>query len=68
MAETKETPGESTASWAFREPGFFGSVKHLTHCARCGLPLPPGRGLRRVRMLYKPMHFICNECFEQLPE
>jgi hypothetical protein len=35
--------GEPTDKWAFREPGFFGSMKQLTCCARCG-PHPARAG------------------------
>ena len=62
--------GESTEKWAFREPGFFGSIKQMTCCARCGGTL--ARGLdkkRKVFDLLKPtMHFICDDCFDALPE
>lgn len=62
--------GESTAKWACREPGFIGSVKQLTHCARCGeAPFQPRDKPRRYRDLFKPtMHFLCDACFDALPE
>lgn len=62
--------GESTEQWACREPGFFGSARQLTCCARCGGPLPHGHDRKRkVCGLFKPtMHFLCDECFDQLPE
>ena len=74
---TKETvhevlpEGESTAKWAFREPGFMGSIKQLTHCARCGEPLPP-KGVhepRHYRDTFKPtFHCICDDCNDALPD
>lgn len=62
--------GESTAQWACREPGFFGTSRQLTSCARCGGALPCGLDRKRkVYDLFKPtMHFLCDDCFEQLPE
>ena len=63
------TDGESTAKWAMHEPGFIGTVRQLTHCARCGLSLPPKRHSepRRYRDIGRPaMHVICDDCFEDL--
>ncbi len=62
--------GESTERWACRESGFFGSLRRLTSCARCGTDLPYGPGGKgKVCDLLNPtMHFLCDECFEQLPE
>ncbi len=63
--------GESTAKWAFREPGFMGAVKQLTHCARCGcrLPAKPHNEPRHFFDLLKPtMHVLCDDCFDALPE
>lgn len=61
--------GESTAKWACREPGFFGTAKQLCHCARCGDPLRGGPNKpRKTFDIFKPtMHFLCDECFEALP-
>lgn len=61
--------GESTAQWEMSEPGFFGSVRQLTCCARCGQNLPPGPDKKRwCADRFKPtLHFICSECFEALP-
>ena len=62
--------GESTAQWACREPGFFGSIKQLIHCARCG-ELPPFKRRdepRHYRDAFKPtFHLICDACWEELP-
>ena len=61
--------GESTAKWAAREPGCLGSIRQLTCCARCGTVLPGRDAKRKVFNLFKPnMHFLCDECFESLPE
>ena len=62
--------GECTEAWAMRQPGFFGSVKQLTCCARCGGDLPHGKHKkRRMFAPLKPsMHFICDACFEALPD
>ena len=68
MAATPE--GESTEKWAMRQPGFFGTEKQLTCCARCGGNLPFGKDKkRRVFDLLKPsMHMICDDCFDALPD
>lgn len=62
--------GESTANWAIRDAGFIGTVKQLTHCARCGDPLPFKRfdEPRHFRDVFKPtFHCLCDECHEALP-
>jgi hypothetical protein len=61
---------EITEKWAAEEPGFFGSVRQLLCCAKCGEPLPGGQHTpRKVYDMFKPtMHFICNGCFDSLPE
>jgi hypothetical protein len=53
-----------------RQPGFFGTEKQLTCCARCGGNLPFGKDKkRRVFDLLKPsMHMICDDCFDALPD
>ena len=70
MEHEQTADGESTARWACRESGFFGSVKQLTCCARCGEGLPPGHNRkRRAYNLCRPnLHFLCDECFDQLPD
>lgn len=70
MIEHERTAGggESTARWAFRQPGFIGTVRQLTACARCGDPLRP-LAWRKVRDAGTPaQHVICDECFDALPE
>lgn len=63
--------GESTEKWAIREPGFLGTVKQLTHCARCGEPLPP-KGVHRPRhfrdIFQATHHIICDDCYDALPD
>ena len=66
--------GESTETWAFREPGFFGSVKQLSCCGRCGEDLwkrnkkVAPNAPRHVFGMFKPtMHFVCDPCFDELP-
>lgn len=63
--------GESTEHWAMRQPDFFGSIKQLVNCARCG-EVPPFKRHdepRHVIHIGKPtFHFICDECYDQLPE
>ncbi len=69
--EETEMAGESTETWAFREAGFMGTIKQLTHCARCGEPLPHKSydEPRHVFDVLKPtMHTICDDCFEEMPE
>lgn len=62
--------GESTERWACREPGFFGSIKQLVLCARCGEsgPIKHRDEPRHFRDIFKPtLHFLCDECWEALP-
>lgn len=62
--------GESTVNWACREDGFFGSVRQLVNCARCGDGLRGGGDTpHRYRDIFKPtMHFLCDPCYEGLPQ
>lgn len=70
MQHDRTNDGESTARWAFREKGFFGTPRQLTCCARCGSALRGGLNKKRkVFDLFKPsMHFLCDDCFDQLPD
>jgi hypothetical protein len=62
--------GESTERWAFREPGFFGSIKQIMLCARCGETVKGGPNEpRHFRDVMKPtMHVLCEPCYQELPE
>lgn len=70
MKETGENPGEDTSNWALYQPGFRGTVRQLTCCGKCGQPLAGGRHTKRkVTNIFKPsMHFLCDECFNSLPD
>lgn len=63
--------GESTAQWVAQGGDFFGTIKQLTSCARCGISLPP-KGRNEPRHAYQigtpRMHFLCDECYDELPE
>lgn len=61
--------GESTALWACQAPGFFGSMRQLFNCARCGQGITGGPHTpRRYRDTLKPtMHVICDPCYDELP-
>lgn len=62
--------GESTEKWAFRELGFFGTARQLTECARCGSTLRGGPNEKRK--VFNPcksnMHFLCDTCWDWLPD
>lgn len=62
--------GESTARWAFREPGFMGSIKQMLLCARCGGPAAKGRHEKmHVYHMAKPTsHALCTACYQALPD
>lgn len=63
--------GESTEKWAIRRPGFIGSIQQLTHCGRCGEPLPPKSVHEPSRFMdvFKPtQHILCDDCYEALPD
>lgn len=61
---------ESTAVWEIDKPDFFGTVRQLTCCGKCGEPLPGGKDTpHRVADMFKPtMHFLCDGCYDSLPE
>ncbi len=55
--------------WAIREPGFIGSIKQLIACARCGQNLPLKAHNEPRHCGHKPaLHFICDDCFDSLPQ
>ena len=61
--------GESTETWAINQPGLAGSIKILTHCARCGEGLPAKPHNEPRWMFAGPvMHTICDDCYDALPE
>ena len=63
--------GESTEQWAFRSHGFMGTIKQLTHCARCGEHLPISGKARPRHYLdigKKTFHTLCDECYGALPD
>lgn len=62
--------GESTAKWAFHEPGFAGSIKQLLCCARCGEYLKKGRNepCHFMDIFKESYHVLCDDCHEALPE
>ncbi len=60
--------GESTEQWAIRKPG-FAPIMRLTHCGRCGEELPFKRMDEPRNHIRKPvLHFLCDPCYEELPE
>jgi hypothetical protein len=58
------------SDWAISKPGFLGSTQQLLCCACCGELLREPRGApRRCRDIGKPtIHFICDTCFDALPD
>lgn len=63
--------GESTEKWAFRTPGFMGSLQQLTHCARCGehLPISGMCKPRHYSDIGKPsFHTLCDDCYGSIPD
>lgn len=62
--------GELTDKWAIRQPGFTTTVKVLLCCARCGEYLKCGHNTPRkaFNMLKPTMYFMCDECFDALPD
>lgn len=61
--------GESTAKWAFRDPGFIGSIKQILFCARCGAaPNKRHDEPRHYRDIGKStIHLLCDDCYDALP-
>ena len=63
--------GESTEQWAIREPEFLGTARQLCHCARCGEAsrLKRHDEPRHYRDICPPtMHFLCDRCYDELPD
>lgn len=66
MSERETTEDE----WAIERPGFLGTVRQLTDCAKCGEPIRGGRNEpRHYAYIGTPkLHCICNDCYESFPE
>jgi hypothetical protein len=61
--------GESVERWAINDPGFIGTIRQLTDCARCGCNLPAQPHCQSRRVGHRPVtHILCDDCYEQLPE
>lgn len=60
--------GESTELWAIRNPGFLGSTKQLTNCARCGELNLKRHDEPRHFCLTPTLHVICDDCYDTLPD
>jgi hypothetical protein len=61
--------GESTLRWAFREPGFMGTMRQLACCGRCGETIKkrPNEPMHARDVLKPTVHFLCDACFNALP-
>lgn len=55
--------------WALDLPGFWGTIRQLTCCGRCGQIITKRHDEPvRTRDVLKPtLHFLCDPCFESLP-
>ena len=62
--------GESTEKWAFRNPGFMGTVRQLIRCARCGDYVKGGKNDPRhfIDILKPTFHTLCDDCHNALPD
>lgn len=61
--------GESTEKWAFRAPGFFGSINQILCCARCGEYLKGRNDTMYMCDMFKPtQHWLCVTCYKALPD
>lgn len=69
-AHTVTDVGEMTEHWPLYQPGFLGTVRQLSCCARCGKELKPGCKTPRhtFHVLKRTMHFLCDDCFDALPD
>lgn len=66
----KTVQSEKIEKWAADEPGFMGTIRQLLDCAKCGKTLPGGKNTpQKTFNLFKPsLHFLCNNCWESLPD
>jgi hypothetical protein len=62
-------PAVTTENWHANQGGFWGTSNQLIRCARCGVGGGGYNEPRKFCDVCKPsMHWICNECFDQLPD
>lgn len=62
--------GESQEKWAINTvPGFRGSIKQITLCARCGRDGNKGPTDKLIvgDRSRPTMHVLCRDCYEGLP-
>lgn len=66
MTERETIEGE----WAIERPGFLGTFRQLTDCAKCGEPIRKGKHepLRWCNIGHPTLHCICDDCYDGLPE
>jgi len=57
------------ATWAIQRPGFLGTVRQLTDCAKCGELIRKSKSEpRHYANIGKPtLHCICDDCYDALP-
>jgi hypothetical protein len=62
MIETQET-------WFAEKGDFWGTIRQLTHCARCGrVSRKRYDEPRHFADIFKPTaHHLCDGCYESLP-
>lgn len=67
--ETVEAETENCSEWAANHGGYFGTLRQLTDCAKCGETLKGDKHTpQKTFDIFKPsMHVLCNECYETLP-
>lgn len=60
---------EESAAWVANQPGFWGTIRQLTECAKCGGGGGGHHEPRNFADIFKPsVHWICDDCYETLPE
>jgi len=60
----------SEKKWACDDGKFWGTIRQLLNCAKCGRLIDGGHHTpRHIADMFKPsMHVLCDECFDDLPE
>lgn len=54
--------------WVCDQGGFWGTLKQLTACARCGVAEIKPHNEPRHYAMQPALHMLCDDCFDALPE
>lgn len=57
-------------TWAIQQPGFLGTARQLTDCAKCGQRINKTKNEpRHYGHVGRPtLHCVCDDCYDQFED